>query len=114
MPSQVSRYAPGMVHPGIGAFWHVFATQESAVHWLLSVQIGSHVPEGLQKVLVPQLGHILAELSDGGMHVLLTQAFRVQKLPSLQPKSSIHGSSASRIVRKANFYSDLQGMSHHW
>ena len=56
------------------------------------------MPEGLQKVWAPQAGHTLADISVGGVHVLLTQVLWVQKLPSSQPELLVQGSSAERIV----------------
>ncbi len=58
------------------------------------------MPEGLQKVLAPQAGHTLADISVGGMHVLLTQVFWVQKFPSSQPELLTQGSSVATIVCK--------------
>ena len=58
------------------------------------------MPEGLQKVWAPQTGHTIADLSVGGMHVLLMQVFSVQKLPSSQPELLMQGSSGARVECK--------------
>jgi len=41
-----------------------------------------------------------------GKHALLRQVFVVQPMPSLQPESSMHGSSARRILRNTLFTRD--------